>query len=331
MKKPFTDKVSEGVKNVVTRLIKNVSIIAIFLVLAIVVFTSLGAEFSIEGFLTSGFGVSSVLLSVGSLLLYELWLKNGQANGREEADYKECIEKFQKTSKNISPERMQMFIEAERQRRYKVEEKRITKEIENIDRQLQNKNLSKVARKVLERKKQKLIDHVIIIDMPYQVSEEIDGLRYAVKDEKKKEYKPNATKKFLSLERSKKYVLSIFFSIFSINLIIMGTINGNWLDCLLSVLMAIVCITISVVSGFTIGFKSITISNYGVYQTANDFIEKAVSWCTKNGFSLYYAEDEEEKSFKKTEELIPYLVDEPDDYYRPTIEEVFGRPEVIIE
>ena len=331
MKKPFTDRVSDGVKNVVTRLIRNVSIIAIFLVLAIVMFTSLGAEFSLEGFLTSGFGVSSVLLSVGSIMLYELWLKNGQANGKEEQDYKDCIEEFQKKSKNISPERMQQFIEAERERRYKVEEKRISKEIENIDRQLQKKTLSDLARKMLQKKKQRLEDHVIEIDMPYQIAEEIDSLRYAVKDEKKREYKPNATKRYLSFHRGKKYFMTILFSMFSINLIVMGSINGNWMNCLLSLLFAVVCITIAVISGFNIGYRSITVSNYGVYQTANDFIEKAINYCTTEGMSLYYVDAEEDLKYQKELALVPYLVDEPEDYFRPSVTDVFGKPEVIVE
>lgn len=331
MKKDFSERLGNGVKNVLTRLIKNVSIIAIFLVLIIVIFTSLGAEFSLGAFFTSSLGVESVLLSIGTVVLYELWLRNGETNGRAEKDYQDCIELFQSKSKNISPERMQMFIEAEKQRRYKVEEKRIMKELENVNKQLEKKTLSKAARKFLEKKKQRLEDHVIVVDMPYKVSEEIEGLRFAVKDNNKREYKPSATRRYLAGRRVKKYATTIFFAMFSVNVIVMGAINGRWLDTVLALIVAVVCITMAVVGGFTSGYRAITITSFGVYQTANEFIDKAVSWCTKNGFSLYYAEDEEEKSFKKTEELIPYLVDEPDDYYRPTIEEVFGRPEVIIE
>ena len=331
MKKDFSTRASDAVKNVLTRLIKNVSIIAIFIILILVVFVSLGAEFSLEAFFTSSLGVESVLLSIGTIVLYELWLRNGETNGRAEQDYIDTIEHFQKVSKNISPERMQLFIEAEKERRYKVEEKRIMKEIENIDKQLEKKNLSKVARKHLEAKRQRLVDHVIVVDMPYRVSEEISGLRFAIKDYQKKEYKPNATKHYLGGRRAKKYVSTIFFALFSINVIVMHGINGRWLDTLLALAVAIVCITMAVVGGFTSGYRSITIVSYGVYQTANDFIDKADNWCTKQGYSLYYAEGEEEKEFQKTLASIPYLIEEPDDLYRPTITEVFGMPEVIIE
>ena len=331
MKKDFSTKVSNSVKNVLTRLIKNVSIIAIFIILLLVIFLSLGAEFSLKGFFTSSLGVQSVLLSVGTVVLYELWLRNGETNGKAEQDYIDTIEHFQKVSKNISPERMQLFIEAEKQRRYKVEEKRIMKEIENIDKQLEKTTLSKAARKHLLSKRQNLEDHVIIVDMPYKVSEEIEGLRFAVKDTHKREYKPSATRRYLGGRRAVKYTTTIFFALFSVNVIVMGGISGTWLNTLLALAVAIVCIIMAVVGGFTSGYKSITVVSFGVYQTANEFIDKAVNWCTKQGYSLYYAEGEEEKEFQKTLVSIPYLIDEPDDLYRPTITEVFGMPEVIIE
>jgi len=331
MKKDITNEMGKKVKNIVTQLIKNISVIAIFLILILVILTSLGAEFSLKGFLQSGFGVSSVLLAIGNILLYELWLRNGQNNGREETQYKDCLDEFQKKSKNISAERMQMFIEFEKQRRYEVEEKKLVKEIEHINKLLGKKTLSEKARKRLEKKKQILEDHVIIVDMPYKVSEELDGLRYAMRDSRKKEYKPSDFKKYLRAQRSLKYLMTSFFTTFSINLIVMGSINGHWWEALLSFLIAIVCIIISVVTGFSNGYHSIAVTSFGVYQTANDFIDKAISWCTKEGFSLYYADDEEEVIYKKTIESIPFTIDEPEDYYRPTLMEVFGMPEVIIE
>lgn len=331
MKKNWSQRSGDVIKNVVTRLVKNISIVAIFLVLAVVILTSLGAEFSLAALLTGGFGVSSVLLTIGNLLLYELWLKNGQANGKEEQDYKDCLSDFETKSKNISPDKMQQFIEYEKQRRYEVEEKKITKELENIERKLSRSELSPLARKHLLKRKQHLQDHLITVDMPYKIAEELDALRYSMRDETKKEYKPNDTKIYLRKHRAAKYTMSAFFAMFSINLIVMGTINGNWLETLFSVIVAIVTITISITSGFSNGYNSITISNYGVYKTANDFIDKAVSWATKNGFSIYYSDEYENKEVQFFYQNVPYLVNEPDDYFRPIITEVFGKPEVVVE
>lgn len=331
MKKDWSQRVGDGVKNVVTRLIKNISIVAIFLVLAVVILTSLGAEFSVKGLLTSGFGVSSVLLTIGNLLLYELWLKNGQNNGKDEQEYKDCLNDFEGKSKNIHPDRMQNFIEYEKQRRYEVEEKKIQKEIELLDRKLSKGNLSKRARFYLLKRKQRLQDHAITVDMPYKVSEEFDALRYSIKDDKKKEYKPNDTRIYLRKQRASKYTTTTFFAVFSINLIVMGGLNGAWMEALFSFLVAVVTIVISITTGFSNGYTSITVSNFGVYKTANDFIDKAISWCTMNGFSLYYLDDEEKKKEIKFRDFVPYVIEEPEDYYRPSITEAFGKQEVIIE
>lgn len=331
MKHDIGEQVGGAIKNVVTKMIKYMSVIAIFLVLAIVAFTSLGAEFSLSGFLKSGFGVPSVLLAIGTIFLYELWLKNGQAYAKTEEDYRECIKEFQLKSKGISVDRMQLFIDAEKQRRYKVEEKRILKEIENIDKMLEKKKMSKAGRKRLLLKRQRLEDHVIVVKMPYKVSEEIDGLRYSIKEDKKREYSPKDTNRFVLSQRIRKYLMTFFFSFFSINVIVMGAINNQWLQTIIALLAAIVAVVMAVVTGYLAGYRSIATIAFGVYSTANDFIDKAIYWCTKEGFSLYYAEDEEEKTFARTISMIPYIVDEPDDYYRPELYEVFGRPEVIIE
>ena len=331
MKKDWSQRMGDGVKNVVTRLIKNISIVAIFLVLAVVILTSLGAEFSVKGLLTSGFGVSSVLLTIGNLLLYELWLKNGQNNGKDEQDYKDCLADFESKSKNIHSDRMQNFIEYERERRYAVEEKKIQKELDLLERKLSKQNLSPRAKKYLLKRKQMLQDSVIIVDMPYKVSEELDALRYSVKDERKREYKPNDTRLYLRKQRLTKYSTTTFFAVFSINLIVMGGLNGAWMEALFSFLVAVVTIIISITTGFSNGYTSITVSNYGVYKTANDFIDKAVSWCTSKGFSLYYLDDEEQTKVINFMDLVPYLIDEPDDYYRPKITDVFGKAEVIVE
>ena len=331
MKKDIVGEATQVVKSIIVRIIKSISIIAIFLLLAMVIFTSMGAEFSLKAFLTSGFGVSSILLSIGSIFLYELWLRNGQNSGREEKDYIGVTEEFQKKSKNMSPDHMQMFIEAEKQRRYEVEEKKILKEIEHIDQVLKKTNLSERARKKLSKRRQTLVDHVIIVKMPYRVSEEIESLRYSLGDDKKKEYKPSDIKNYLRFHRASKYFLTTFLAMFSVNLIIMGGLTGNWWNVLLTFFVAVIVIIISVVTGFSNGYHSMAITAVGVYKTGNEFIDKAVNWCTKKGFSLYYAEEKKEKSYQKTKFLIPYLVDEPDDYYRPTLVEVFGRPEVIIE
>ena len=331
MKKDPYSKMGDTVKNVLTQLIKNISIVAIFILLFLVVFASLGAEFSLEGFFKSSLGVQSVLLGVGTIILYELWCRNGETNGKSEQDYIDTVKSFQELSKNINPEKMQLFIEAEKQRRYKVEEKQIIKDIENIDKQLEKKTLSKMARRYLLRKRQKLEDHVIVVDMPYKVSEEIEGLRVAIKDPYKKEYKPNAMRYYLGKRRVKKYFSTVFFAVFSVNVIIMGGIKGTWLDVILALAIAVCSIMMAVVGGFVSGYRSITIFSFGVYQTANEFINKAISWCTKEGYSLYYEDGEKEESDQNLLNFIPELIDEPEDLYRPTISEVFGIPEVIIE
>lgn len=324
-------KATDGIKNTVTRLIKNISIVAIFIVLGIVTIASLGAKFDISGALTVGLGVASVLLLVGSLLLYELWLKNGQENGKEQQEFQDALELFIKQSKNIHNSTMQDFIEWEKARRYDVEKHKIETEIERLEERLKRKDLSEKGRTNLILKIQNLKYYVIEVDMPYSIAEELDEMKYSVNDVEAKEYKPNSARKALKRNRLQKYIMSTIFTLFSINIIAMAGIESNGWQVLFTFLMAVVTVTLSIVIGFLNGYNIIMRNTLGMYNTANDFIDKALGWCKGKGISLYYTETKSDFSIFALDHINEEEIDDPEDYYKPNLEEAFGRQEVIVE
>lgn len=331
-KKPLDQRAQEGIKNVVAKMIQNISVIAIFIAIGVVTLAYSGAEFNIKGLITGGIAVSSVLLMISNIVIYELWMRNGQENGRKEQEYVDTVAEFESKSKNIRSGTMQEFIVWEEARRYDVEKRKIEAEIDKLTKRLEKKDLSEKARSNIVIKRQKLQDHIIEIDMPYKVAEEFDELRYSVKDVKSKEYKPNDTRRFLKKNRIQKYVLTATFTIFSINLIIMGEMTKDWWSVVLAVALAIIVLIIAIVAGFSNGYSSIMVSNLGVYKTANDFIDKAIGWCERKNISLYYKEETYEFSvYALDKNFDASYIDIPEDYYKPTLEEIFGRPEVIIE
>lgn len=332
-KKPFDQRAQDGIKNVVAKMIQNISIIAIFIAIGVVTLAYSGAEFNdISAAITGGFAVSSGLLMISNIVIYELWMRNGQENGRKEQDYIDTVAEFESKSKNIHSGTMQEFIVWEEARRYDVEKRKLEAAIKKLTDKLAQKDLSDKARTNIIIKRQRLQDHIIEIDMPYKVAEEFDELRYSIKDVKSKEYKPNDTRRFLKKNRIKKYILTATFTIFSINLIVMGTTTKSGWGVVLAVALATVALIISIVTGFSNGYSSIMVSNLGVYKTANDFINKAIGWCERKNISLYYKEETYEFSVYALDKTFNASnVDLPEDYYRPTLEESFGRQEVIIE
>ncbi len=325
--KPINQKAQDVIKNAVTRMIQNISIIAIFIAIGVVTLAYSGAEFifNIEGGLTGRIVVSSVLLMISNIVLYELWMRNGQQKGREEKSYIDTLSEFEGKSKNIHSGTMQNFIEWEAARRFDVEKRKLNKEIEKLTEKLKQKDLSEKAKADIIIRRQKLQDHIIEIDMPYKVAEEFDELRYSVNDSKMKEYKPDDTRKFLKKHRIQKYILTATFTTFSINLIVMGTMTGDWWSILLAVSMAIITIVISIVIGFSNGYSAIMVSSLGVYKTANDFIDKALGWCQRKNISLYYTEEACDFSVYALDNLDPDI-EEPEDYYKPTLKEAFPEP-----
>jgi len=330
-RKPIDQRAGEGIKNILNKMIQNVSVFAIFIILGVVTLTYAGAEFNLAGIISGGIGVSSLLLTIGNIILYELWMKNGQTNGREEEEYKQVIKDFEEKSKNIASKSMQDFIVWEEARRYDVEERKIASEIAKIDEKLLKENLSQKTKTRLILHKQNLQEQEIKVDMPYKVSEEFDELRYSIKEAKHKEYKPNDTNKFIKRNRIQKYTLSAIFTMFSINLIVMeGSITNNWWGVLLAVVLSAIVLMIAIVTGFSNGYSSIMGSSLGVYKTANDFIDKANAWCKAKNISLYFVEKTYVFSVNALDRFIPEDLEMPEDEYKPTLRESFGRQEVII-
>ena len=131
----------------------------------------------------------------------------------------------------------------------------------------------------------------IVIRMPYIKSEEFDYLRYNITSDNFKEYAPHDTRKFLVANRAKKYLTTVTFAIFGVNMLsFAGSMSGNVWFAIFMTLLSIVTLIMAIVSGFTIGYKSINIVSTGVYKTAVEYINKAQVYCERNGKELYYKE-----------------------------------------
>lgn len=313
--KPLNPQVA--IKSVLTKLIKNISIIAIVLALVIVYLAYSGIRLNdLEGILQWKGTVASVALIVANIVLYELWLTNGEEDGRLENHYSTTIKLYESSSKDLDNAVMQQFIDWETRRREAVEQNRRKKEIEKLDNVIANPRIPLNQQKKAIKQRDKLKDTPIRVEMPYTTAEEFDKLRLSVRDSKPKEYKPGDTRKGINRGRRSKYTMTIVFALVSFNMLSIG-FSGDWVGALIMTLLALVSIIISIVTGFSAGYKAITITDYGVYRTANEFIDKAITWSTQKKLSLYR---------KEPEFVFPIDALETEEYYVPTIEEAFIDP-----
>lgn len=309
----------ETVKTALTKLIKNISIIAIGLVLVLVFLSYAGVELKeLDAILQWKGSVPSIILLISNIILYELWLKNGQDNGRGESFYKEEIARYEENSKNLHAETMQEFIDWETARREAVEKNKIDRRLSRIESNLANPHISQKVKAKLKKEKDKLLAYIPKVDIPYETSEEFDKLRFSIKDVNPKEYKPGDTNHWLKGNRVKKYTTTATFSLVGFNILSIS-FTGEWIGAAIMTLIAISIIAMSIVTGFSAGYRSITITDYGVYRTANEFIDKAKAWSAERGVSLYF----EEPKFKFSVHALEPI---EEDYYRPSIEEAFPEP-----
>lgn len=313
------------VKNVLTNIIKHISIIAIFMAVAVMTVLYFGPEVSLDFRFFTRLTVASIVLCISIIIIYELWSKTGQDKAKIEKEYTELLREFDKLSTNIDYATMQEYLDYEEKRRYNVEYDKYTKLI-NRDSDLLKKikddiqkrketasNLDhnkksdkKLLRKLLhisfeDKLKMRLLTKrikdnnkrrdSIYIKLPYIKSEEFDYLRYNVNSEGFKEYTPDDTKKYMRVHRTKKYIQSVTLALFGVNMLSFGTtVSGNYWYAAIMTLLTIVSLVGAVVSGFSVGYKSIAIVSTGVYKTANEYINKAVVYCERNKKDLYYKE-----------------------------------------
>lgn len=312
MSKPIDQKVQGVVKSAIQKVILNISIIAIFIALGVVALAYAGLDFDLATGIVWKVAVPSVILSISNIILYELWLRNGAESARSEKEYQDLQSTYNKKSKNLNEDIMQEFLDAEEERRYKVEEKRLEQLIERTEKLISTAN-KKFRLKYLNKKLQKLIKlkDNIVIKLPYTRSEQFDELRYTIKDNKFKEYKPNDTQIYLRKQRSKKYMFTLTFTLFGINIISITASASNWLVALFMTILAAVMLLMSLVMGFSAGYTSINVYSAGIYKTALSFIDKAQAYCLKYNKTLYYNTEEPkddipellEKSTKTQEEI----------------------------
>ena len=297
-------------KNAVQKIIANISIIAIFIALGIIAMSYAGLTFDITIQIVASVAVPSIILAISSIIIYELWVRSGIENARSEQEYVDLQITYQEKSKNLDNAVMQEFIDAEKERRYKVEEKRLSDEIEKLEsviKALENSLPEKTNKKdswttkitklrlKLSRKRLKDLEQKkdsIHINMPYTYSEQFDELRYNTADYKFREYKPSDTATFMRKKRRRKYIWTITLTIVGINLINPHIGGQNWFIALFMTCIAAISLLISLFGGFSNGYNSIAIYNTGVYKTAIDFIGKAKAYCDKYGKQLYVIKDQ---------------------------------------
>ena len=334
MKKKATEDI---VKDLMKNVVKYISVIAIILVILVMAFIYFGPEITLNFSLITKFTVASIVLCISMLIIYELWSKNGQEKGREDKEYIDTVDEFTRLSSNMDYASMQSYLDYEEKRRYDVEYDTYTRLItrdtdlltklmtdietrkesaKNLDPKDKNnkrkiKKLTKVSledkikiRSLNKRIKMNTRRRAnIIVRLPYVKSEEFDYLRYNLNTDSFKEYSPDDTKKFLRFHRTKRYMQSITLAIFGINMISIGTtMSGNWWYAIFMTMLTIVSIILVVFSGFSVGYKSISIVSLGVYKTANEYINKAIVYLQKEGKSLYYKETPVEKSEQEVKE-----------------------------
>lgn len=318
-----TINTQEIVKNTLQKIIKNISIIAIFLSLLLILMTYLAPELKFDINLITKMAVSSVILCLSNMLIYELWVKNGSDNAREETDYQTLLKTYDKKSDGMNYDTMQLCIDHEEKRRYDVEYDRLTRIIDRdtnlleklevieyekveVEGQVPTEIKKKASEKLriwyLKRKISRLTKarDTIVIKLPYAKSEEFDYLRYNLEDSIYKEYAPNDTKRYLGSHRMKKYIFIVTFTMIGINILSFGASFGqNILMAIFMTMLAAVSIILSLVTGFSNGYHSIKIVSTGVYKTANEFIDRSIAYCKTIGKDLYYKEPAKEEKPKE--------------------------------
>ena len=162
-----------------------------------------------------------------------------------------------------------------------------------VNKAFENRFTGKIKDDIATYEVKEIYKDNIDISLPFSRSEQFDELRYTIKDNKFKEYKPNDTQIYLAKQRLKKYTTAISFTLIGINIISVSVSSSNWLVALFMTAIAAISLIAALIAGFNVGYTSVSVYNTGVYKTAINFIDKAQAYCLKYNKSLYYVAKEQ--------------------------------------
>lgn len=300
--------VNNLVKNTLNTIIKHISVIAIFVSVSLILILYLGPEINLATALVFRLAVPSVVLTVSSLVIFELWVTNGRRSAFEEQTYVDLLTVYADKSDGLYYPTLQKFLDWERDRRFEVAHDRLSRKLEREEAVLKKLEANdskrwrdkwnRMATRVAIRKYKRQLD-TIKISMPYEKSEEFDYLRYNIQDIVYKEYSPSDTKHHLTQARASKYVRTTTVTLVGLNILSIGGTMGDVWVALIMTFFALVSLLLSVIRGFSVGYNNIKVVNTGVYKTANSFLDQAVAYCKREGKELYY------KGLTEFREVIP--------------------------
>lgn len=297
LKIPTPEKATSYVKSTISSIIKNMSVIAIFLSLGVMALLYLGPEIHIATRLVFGLAVPSVVLAISITVINELWLKNGQQTAHREPQYQHLLGTYDTKSTGLHYPALQKFLDYERNRRYEVEKNRLDRLLEReqsiLSKLEQTPENTKSFKRQVKIAKHRIRKYHIALDnikitLPFEKAEEFDYLRYNLKDILYKEYTPYDTQRHLNRSRRRKYTSVSTFSIVGLNIMSIGGSFGNvWIAIIMTSLSA-VALLFTVISGFSAGYHNISVISTGIYNTGNSFLDQAVAYCKREGIDLYY-------------------------------------------
>jgi len=309
------------IKNTLTAMVKYISIIAIFVSLGIILLLYLGPEINLSSGIVFKLAVPSIVLSISTTIVYELWITNGRRNASEEVEYQELMKLFITKSENLNYTTTQEFLDEELKRRYTVEHNRLTRRLERETELIAKlkKERQPGSRKLTLKDKYELwvtkrnisslnraLDTIRIV-MPYEKSEEFDYLRYNLADSVYKEYAPRDTKKHLAKKRTSTYIKTFTFTIIGLNALSIGGSMGDIWVAIIMTSLAATTLGSACFGGFSTGYHNIKVVSTGVYKTANSFLDQAVAYCKKTGKDLYYKGTTEFREVKVTPVVVPIV------------------------
>ena len=122
--------INNKLRDALNTMIRNISAIAIFISVAVVLVLYLGPEITLTSALIFRLAVPSIIVAISTTMLYELWIQNGRRTAYEEQDYIDLLKNYAKKSDGLYYPNVQAFLDYEEKRRFTVAEERLTNMID---------------------------------------------------------------------------------------------------------------------------------------------------------------------------------------------------------
>lgn len=270
----------------VQTLVKSVSWIILLFAIMIASIMVLGTQVDID-ITSTDFQTYAATISILSIVIYTTFISNGQADGKNDLEYKSNFSIYSAASIGRDKKKINEFLKFKKTERIDNYIALACEEASLTEKQVREMTIKELRHHGVSLF---LLRHLINIrkhkypNIAYKNAEQLLSLTANESNNKNGETKATAERTYYNAGIAKKIILTIIFSCFGAAIAISSVLTTSWQESIVKLFFGIITFTMSLVGGYQIGFKGISVVRKNILATGIRYLGDYEMWLAQNGY-----------------------------------------------